>query len=154
EQRLSAMDAVKRNRDYASMTDAPQMQTAPIRNLWYNTFVYMTIFGLVGGLLAWGCGAMLRFKPSAFLESSEMMKNVQEVRAAADAGTPPPAEKAAQLAQLAREGRNNPYFVIYSDERLSEADKRTLISQVAARDRKKEFISNVLAYGMYGMLIA
>ena len=65
EQRLNAMDAVKRNRDYASMTDAPEPQTAQIKNLWYNTVVYMTIFGLVGGLLAWGCGTMLKFKPSA-----------------------------------------------------------------------------------------
>src|SRR6476619_2715003 len=90
------------NRDYASMTDAPEPQTAQIKNLWYNTTVYMTIFGLVGGLLAFACGAMLKFKPSAFLESSEMMKSVQEVRAAADAGKLSPAEKAAQLAQLAR----------------------------------------------------
>jgi hypothetical protein len=154
EQRLSAMDAVKRNREYASMTDAPEPQVAQIKNLWYNTVVYMTVFGLVGGLLAWGCGAMLKFKPSARLESSEMMKNVQEVRAAADAGKLTAEEKAIQLAQLAREGRKNPYFVIYSDERLSESDKKILIAQVAARDRKKEFISNVLAYGMYGMLIA
>ena len=154
EQRLSAMDAVKRNREYASMTDAPEPQVAQIKNLWYNTVVYMTVFGLVGGLLAWGCGAMLKFKPSARLESSEMMKNVQEVRAAADAGKLTAEEKAVQLSQLAREGRKNPYFVIYSDERLSESDKKILIAQVAARDRKKEFISNVLAYGMYGMLIA
>src|SRR5215467_9985348 len=134
EQRLSAMDAVKRNREYASMTDAPEAPSAQIKNLWYNTIVYMTVFGLVGGLLAWACGAMLQFKPSAFLESSEMMRNVQEVRAAADLGKITAAEKATMLAQLAQDGRKNPYFVIYSDDRLPEADKKILIDQVAARD--------------------
>ena len=52
EQRVGAMTAMKRNRDYAQLTDAPEAPAAaPIKNLFYNTVVYMSFFGVVGGLL-------------------------------------------------------------------------------------------------------
>src|SRR5947208_9876327 len=81
EQRLGAMTAVKRNREYAQMIDAPEpAAAAPIKNLFYNTVVYMTVFGLVGGFLAWGCWTLLHFKGSARQEAMAMMERVQEIR--------------------------------------------------------------------------
>ena len=155
EQRIGQMMAVKRNREYAELTDAPEQPAVrKLKGLWYNTIVYMSVFGLLGGLLAWGCGEILHFKDSARREVAELMKGVQEVRVAAEARKISDEEKAAYLDELARSGRGNPYFMIYMDESLSDADKQARIRAVAARDRKKQFISDVLAFGVCGMLIA
>ena len=155
EQRLGQMDALKRNREYASLTGAPEPPAAPrLRGLWYNTVVYMSVFGLLGGLLAWGCGALLHFRPSARLEAAELMQAATEIRRAADAARITPHEKTAMLDQLARDGRRNPYFVVFMDESMSDADKQARVRAVAARDRKKQFISDVLAFGVSGMLLA
>lgn len=152
EQRLDAMQAVKRNRDYASLTDAPEPVAEPkLKGLWYNTIVYMSIFGLLGGLLAWGCGVFLHFKPSARLEASRLMEAVGDIRNDPKLSAE---EKSALVNQRAFDGRNNKYFVIYADDTLTNQQKEQLTVQVANRDRKKEFISNVLAFGVCGMLIA
>lgn len=154
EQRVSAMHALKRNVEYAQLNDAPEAPVEKLKGLWYNTIVYMSVFGLLGGLLAWGCGSLLHFKDSARREVSTLMDSVQEIRRAADAGKLTPDEKSAYINEIALSGRKNPYFMIYMDESLSEAEKQARVSGVRARDRKKQFISDVLAFGVSGMLIA
>lgn len=154
EQRIDAMQAMRRNREYAQLTDAPEPTAAPLKNLWYNAVVYMSIFGLLGGLLAWTCWTGLHFRPSAQLEASELMKAVKDIRHAADIGKISSVEKAAMLENMAQDGRRNPYFAVYSNETLSEAQKQAGINDIARRDAWKEFISNMLAFGVSGMLIA
>ena len=155
EQRLGQMQAVRRNQEYAAVTDAEREAPATrFKSLWYNTLIYMTVFGLLGGMAAWACGMLLHFKPSARLEAAELMDGVQDIRRASTAGRISPEEKTAMLDQLARDGRRNPYFMIYVDERLTEQQKDQRIAAVAARDAWKEFISNVLVFGVSGMLIA
>jgi hypothetical protein len=154
DQRVNAMQAMRRNREYAQLTDAPEQAATAMKSLWYNTIVYMTVFGLFGGLLAWGCGALLHFRNSARLEASQLMTAVNEIKTAAAAGRMSEEERATYIEQLARDGRNNPYFTIHVDERLSSQQKAQLIEQVSARDAWKEFISNMLAFGVSGMIIA
>jgi hypothetical protein len=81
EQRIGAMNAVKRNREYAQLTDAPEPAApAPIKNFFYNTVVYMTVFGFVGGFLAWGCWTLLHFKGSVRNEAFVQMERVGDPR--------------------------------------------------------------------------
>jgi hypothetical protein len=145
---------MKRNREYAQLTDAPLSTPAKFKTLWYNTIFYMTVFGLFGGLLAWGCGEMLHFKNSARVEASKMLTDSQEIRKLADAGKITPEERASMLEQMALDGRNNPYYLIYSNDSWSEQEKAKRVEMVAQRDAWKEFISNVLAFGVSGMIIA
>jgi hypothetical protein len=155
EQRLDQMTAVKRNREYAELTDAPEPPAIrKLQGLWYNTIVYMSVFGLLGGLLAWGAGETLHFKDSARREVAGMMQGVQQIKNAAEAKKITEGEKRLYLDELARSGRRNPYFMVYMDESLSDAERGDRIRQIAARDRKKQFISDVLAFGVSGMLIA
>ena len=109
---------------------------------------------LLGGLAAWTCGELLHFRPAARLEAGRMMEGVRQIRQAAAAGKISPEEKTAFLDQLARDGRRNAYFLVYINDALSEQQKHEQLERVAGRDRRKEFISNVLAFGVCGMLIA
>jgi hypothetical protein len=154
EQRVSAMHAMRRNREYAQLTDAPEAPATKLTGLWYNTIVYMSVFGLLGGVLAWGCGTLLHFRPSARLEAAELMSGVQEIRRDAEAKKITDEEKVAWIDQLARDGRRNPYFMIYVDDSLTDTEKAARTRAIAARDRNKQFISDVLAFGVSGMLIA
>src|SRR5688572_151214 len=154
EQRVSAMQAMRRNREYAQITDAAPEEPQRFKSLWYNAAVYMSIFGLLGGLAAWACGTMLHFKNSARLETAELMERVQEIRTAADAGKFTPEERTSYIEEVARAGRKNPYFMVYLNESLSNEQKAKLTAQIAERDKGKEFVSNILVFGVSGMLIA
>src|SRR4051794_15170060 len=154
EQRVSAMQAMRRNREYASITDAQADEPKKFKSLWYNTAVYMSIFGLLGGLAAWTCGTMLHFKNSAFLEASELRKSADEIRHAFDAGKLSGDEKAVYLSELAKSGKHNPYFMVYVNDVLTDAQKQEQVNKITARDKSKEFIANVLVFSVSGMLIA
>jgi hypothetical protein len=155
EQRLGQMQAVHRNREYAALTDvAPEQQKNARGSIWYNTLFYMSLFGLVGGLLAWTCGTLLHFRPSAKFEAMELMKDVNEVRKAEHVGKITADEANAAIAEVARNGRNNPYFVVSNDTSLSDAQRQAKLKQVGAHDAWKEFIGNVLSFGVSGLIIA
>src|SRR4029453_12389476 len=84
ETKLRQQEAMQRNRDYAQVTDVPELpQAKPRWGFLYNTIVYMTFFGLLGGLLAWTSGELLHFKPSSRVEAAELMRTVQEINRAA-----------------------------------------------------------------------
>src|SRR2546429_8412141 len=108
DERVGAMQAMRRNLEYAQLAAPPEPAAPTLKSLWYNTFVYMTIFGLAGGLVAWMCGQALHFKNSARLEAAVMMDGVKDLRRAADAGRITPEEKASMIEQMARDGRRNP----------------------------------------------
>ena len=151
EQRVSAMQAMRRNREYAQITDAAPEQPKRLKNLWYNAAVYMSLFGLLGGLAAWGCGTMLHFKNSARIEASNAKGEIEKVRSDV---LLTPENRSMIVDQMAREFRNNPYFVIYVNEAMTDAQKKAAIERISTRDKNREFISNVLVFGISGMLIA
>src|SRR5206468_2471430 len=65
------------------------------------------------------------------------------------------ADRAEQaLSQLRREGQDNPYFMNFVDPRLSDDEKEIQRREVARRDEWKDFLANLLFYGMSGMMIA
>jgi len=154
EQRLRQQDAMQRNRDYAQITDLPEA-SAPARiSIWYNTIFYMCVFGLLGGLLAWGAGELLHFKPNTRVEAAELMSAVQDINKAAAAGKLSEVEASMALKEVARAGRDNPYFLVFIDQKLSQSDKEQRFTMIQNRDAWKEFIGNVMSFGMAGLIIA
>ena len=156
EARLNEQKAMERNRSYAKLdADAVPETTGPSRsNILYNSIIYMAAFGILGGLLAWGSGVALQFKPSTEAEAADLIHEMQKITAARDTGRSTPDEAEEALALIRTDGQDNPYFEIETDPHLSAAERDTRVAEVAARDRSKEFISNVLIFGICGMLIA
>jgi len=154
EQRVSAMQAMRRNREYAEVKEAAAEEPRKFKSLWYNAAVYMTIFGLFGGLFAWTCGTILRFKNSDFVEANVAKLEAEEVRTAADAGKLSVDERAQALNQIALNWRKNPYVQVYLNETLSNDQKKKAIEQIGQRDKGKAFVANVLVFGVSGLIIA
>jgi hypothetical protein len=161
ETRLKEQEALARNRAYAQLdadavTPQPSARAgASARNLIYNAAVYMALFGLLGGLLAWCASRVLEFKPSAQAQAAKLLKDIEYVRTARDRGRGLTEKQIADsIASIHRIGRRNPYFAIATDRTLSEREKTRRVAQLTAQERKKAFIANVLAYGACGLLIA
>ena len=107
EARLSEQKAMARNRAYAQLdADAVPETTGPSRSqLIYNSIIYMAAFGILGGLLAWGSGVALQFKPSTEAQAADMIHEMQKVTAARDTGRTTAEEADQALALLAPMGR-------------------------------------------------
>ena len=157
--RLKEQAALARNRAYAELdadSVTPQPASSPMGRvrLLYNAPVYMALFGLLGGLLAWALGLVLAFKPSAQAEAIHLIKSVEEVRDAERRGRLTSEDAWASIREINREGRHNPYFVIATDPTLTDAEKTRLAEQLAGREQMKAFVANVLSYGAWGLVIA
>lgn len=154
--RLKEQQAMARNRAYAAV-DASSLgarTTNRASGLLYNALFYMTVFGLAGGLLAAGLAALLQFHSSAPEEASTLMREMHDLVAARDTGQFSDQQVREAIRQLEAEGRDNAYFAIRVDDSLTDAQKEGRIAQLSARDRTKEFISNILCFGVCGMILA
>lgn len=162
DQRLKEQDALARNRSYAAMDESMVEPVQPANDnvggfaaLWRNSIFSLALFGLIGGLLAWGCGAMLEFKASLLADAQQRMADINRLDQQAKAGKFTP-EIAAQVRREAEtNGRDeNPIFATMIDSSLTDADKDQRIAALADQDRMRELIYNILAYGVRGVIIA
>jgi hypothetical protein len=156
ETRLSEQTAMARNRAYAQLdADAVPETTGPSRShLIYNSIIYMAAFGILGGLLAWGSGVALQFKGSSQAEAADLIRQMQEVTAARDTGRSNAAEAEDALALIRADGQNNPYFQVETDSTLSDSERDAQLQEVAKHEQLREFIANVMIYGICGLWIA
>lgn len=83
EQRLKEQDALARNRVYAAMDEStvapPLTQSGGVSNLWRNAIFALALFGLIGGLLAWGCGTLLEFKADLQANAAERLDGLRNL---------------------------------------------------------------------------
>src|SRR5438128_221931 len=94
EQRLKEQDALARNRTYAAMDESMVATDDPssgggaaatggggggLAGLWRNSIFALALFGLIGGLLAWGCGAMLDFKAGLEADAHQRMQDLHNL---------------------------------------------------------------------------
>lgn len=83
DQRLKEQDALARNRVYASMDETVAASQAGgdrgLGNLWRNSIFALTVFGFIGGLLAWGCGALLAFSADTERDTADRIGHVDRL---------------------------------------------------------------------------
>ena len=90
--RLREQDAMERNRAYSQMKeDALPEATKPKVSIWNNAVFCMTLFGLAGGLLAWGAealvagpltpvvGSMLHYDPRAKADAKSRLDGITQI---------------------------------------------------------------------------
>ena len=156
--RLREQQAMARTRSYAQLdaaaADQAAMPAAP-RNLWYNAFFYMTVFGLLGGLLAWGVGEYVHYEPTDKVQAIGLLDDLQRISTARDLNkfSDVQAEKAARAVRA--EGAGNRYFIVATDP--SRTATWNAIADWAPLDREdasRQFIADLLAYGICGVMIA
>jgi hypothetical protein len=113
----------------------------------------MSIFGALGGLFGFAFGEIMNFRPNQRLEAERLKLDYAEYQKMVEAHPNDPVV-AAGLKEITRSGRHNEYFVIFANPSLSQEEKDARTAEVASRDQWKDFIANVMFFGISGMLIA
>ena len=154
EQRLKEQQALGRNRAYAQLDaeDLP-VATASRASVWNSTIFCMTILGLAGGVLAWGCGFLVHFK-SGEQQAAELIRAIGRIQTQREAGNVPPAMADGAIERLRAQGRSNAYFQVLTDPSLSSGRRADRFSEVEHRAVLKRFLLHVLGFGLSGMLLA
>lgn len=158
--RLKEQAALARNRAYAALdADAVTPQEAAPRpgrwNFLYLAPVYMALFGLLGGVLAWGAGRLIEFEPASRAEAVKLLNEINDVKRLRERGRNVTERQVAEtVANMRRLGQANPYFVIADDATLSDDEKSRRDLTLEASETWKARIARILAYGAWGLLIA
>jgi hypothetical protein len=121
-------------------------------SIWHNTIVYMTLFGMLGGLLGWGFGEVMHLRPNARSEARELLAAYQQLSELA-ARSQMDTRVRRSLSELRQAGCDNPYFAVVINNRFDEQEKAQRLAAIEARDAWKDFIANVLFFGISGLII-
>jgi hypothetical protein len=155
DQRLKQTEAIDRNRRQAEMNPmAAEIEPPAGSSIWYNAVFTMAVFGLLGGLLAWGGREVLSFRPDPRLEARKVMRDVGLTTSALSAGRITNAEADASIQEIAQENSSNPYVNTYMDPRLTPAQKDAKLKELDSQQAMMSFIADLVSYGLCGMLIA
>jgi hypothetical protein len=156
EEKLKQVEAVARAQEQYRSAPPPEqlLQNKRGPSLWYNTILYMSVFGLIGSLLGWAGGTALQFRPNPQHQAAELIKAYGQIETARANRTLNAAQTDAALNEIRFAGRHNPYFQIYQDSSLSDAEKQQRTEELIAGDRWKQFLADLLFYGICGMMIA
>ncbi len=156
EEKLRQVEAVTRAQEQYRSAPPPDPLLRHNRrsSVFYNTAVYMCLFGLLGGLLGWAGGTMLQFRGDPRGQAIELSEAIEQLRSAPIDDPADRLRTAAAIQSLHRAGRDNPYFTILQDESLSEQQRIARTNELVNRDWWKQFISDLLFHGLCGMTIA
>lgn len=124
------------------------------RSLWYNTIFYLGFFGLVGAILGWCCGLALNLQPSLREHARELADAQREVASALQRGELSEAEAKAVQASILRSAADNPYFEVAHDSSLNPEQRRAAELKIALSQRSRDFVADMLFYGVCGLMIA
>lgn len=140
EARLKEQDALTRNRVYAAMDEkavgtADPAAAGRLVGLWRNTIFALALFGLIGGLLAWGCGTLLEFKGDLAANTTERIVGMKRLMEIADEGKLSYDDTRRALDGAISDGReNNPHFAVAfirtdAEFRRKSLDRITVLRQ-------------------------
>ena len=103
--------------------------------IWYNSLVYMAIFGAIGGTVAWALGEIAwRVEPRELLQFQEAITIDQQLEAAVREGRLNQARADEIWNKQQEQLANNSYFKIASDQHLADDAKKLRIDAMRARD--------------------
>jgi hypothetical protein len=151
--KLKRLDAINKAREQFDKPVAEPMRATSRFQWFYNTLVYMSLFGALGGLLGFAFGEIMNFRPNQRMEFERLKQGYIEMVAVVERNKNDP-YAAAGLKEVVRSGRRNEYFAAYTDESLTQVQRDAKMAEIAGRDQWKDFISNVLFFGISGMMIS
>ncbi len=120
-----------------------------------NAIVYMALFGLAGGILAWFLGemAMVVF-PDRREAAGEFFYHYEQIEMQLARGEITEAEAQRLTDELGVEYGDNPYVAILTDESLDDAEKDRRISAMAGKDTITGLIGTSMLFFSVGVTIA
>lgn len=154
DEKLKAQEAISSTQAHyeSSQVNTPK-QTRRFEWI-YNTVVYLSLFGALGGLFGWAFGEILHYRPNQQAEARELAQQYDEMVRVEERLQSTPEEIEQKTHRIRRQGQNNPYFQIYIDKTLTDEQREERTKQQLEIDRGKDFIASLLFFGISGVAIA
>ncbi len=154
EEKIKQQQAIEETRKAYESAPAPQALLRSKRtSLWYNTVFYMTFFGLIGGLCGWTIGELFHFRPNQLSEAKEFAKAKWDIEDALEKKLIKPAQAEIAINQIEQNTIDNQYYPIEANRSLSDADRKTREEPLRDRDEGRNFVADVLFFGISGLII-
>lgn len=159
DQKLQQKNAVERTTEhYRQQVSSSMPSMTGSRgggSLWYNSLIYMSVFGLIGGLLAWPVCEIAHQSMNGQLESLDRFANeVNLIDLDVSTGEISQTEYESRLERLKLKYEDNEYVALFFDESLNDFEKKSQLSQLLEGDKTSSFLSTLIFTSVAGMSIA
>jgi hypothetical protein len=153
--RLKQQQALNRAQEHYQQAPPVPRPAHQGANPFYNTIVYMTIFGLLGGLVAWVvCEAVYQLGKTDLLKFVELSNRIGFIKEDENKGKITRAEAQQRIEAIERQARDNSYFKVQSDLSVSPQEARRRVEDMVERDKTKMFFVEMIFLGFCGTIIA
>ena len=117
-------------------------------SFFYNAVVYLTLFGLGGGILAWPMGEVImnRLEGGAANEAMGYFATMAYVDEQVAAGEISNSDAEAIAQELGRRVRHNAYVRGISDDSISQKEREARIEQLESRVNSIGIISSIVYF--------
>ncbi len=154
EKKLKEQEAVSSTQQHYEHTNVAVPQRVRRFDFMLSAVVYLSLFGAIGGLMGWGFGEVLRYRPNAQTQANILIDQYNEIVVAMKKVQASDEQIARDTKPIRERGRNNAYFQIETNPDLSDDQKADLTNKQLELDRGKDFIASLLFYGVCGVTIA
>lgn len=157
EQKLERAEALEQaHKHYIEQQAAsPQAVAAGKASIWYNAVVFMALFGLLGGLFAWGMSeGFTKLVPNRYMQMQEMDNRRMDVITQLDNGQIMEMEAESRLQQIYADYPSNAYAKILSDVSMTPDQQMQAISERLDLDMMPNFVHRFVWYAVVGVMFA
>jgi len=159
DQKIQQQSAAARTTEHYQQQIAPSMPSMAGKqgstSIWYNTLFYMTLFGVMGGLLAWPACEIVWQAMNGQQESLvKFLGEANEIIMDANAGEISQADAESRLERLRLKYEENEFVALLTDESLSDSEKESRLEALAEKRESVSFISTLIFCAVGGMCIA
>ena len=116
--------------------------------------VYLTLFGLCGGLIGWAGGQALYLRDDPRAEANQLLADRADVDRQVAGGTLTPAQAGPVYAELDRAGASNGFYRVETAVDLTADERAARFDALAGREDTKRTIADVLLFALAGACIA
>jgi hypothetical protein len=159
DQKLQQQSAVARTTEHYRQQVAPSLPSMAghrrSTSIWYNTLFYMTIFGVLGGLLAWPACEIVWQSMNGQQESLlRFLGEANEIIIDTNIGEISEAEAESRFERLRLKYEDNEMVALLTDESLSDSDRESRLETLTDKSQSVSFISTLIFCAVGGMCIA
>lgn len=159
DRQLSHQRAVARSTDHYQSQVAPSMPAAVAGNrsgsIWLNSVVYMTLFGLCGGLIAWPISEVshqfFNGQSESFLQYVEERNDIVTKNSEGELSDE---DALAAVEKLDERYQGNAIVHIITDDSLSEAERTEQVTKLSENNSTRSLFSTFVLCAVAGMAIA
>jgi hypothetical protein len=155
EQKLERAEALEKAHQHYldQQAAAPRAIAAGKARFWYNAVVYMALFGILGGLFAWGLSeGFTKLVPNRYMQMQEMDNRRMDVITRLNNGQIMEMEAETQLQQIYADYPNSPYAKILSDLSLTPDQQMQAIGDRLQVDMLPNFVHRFVWYAVVGVM--